>query len=286
MRMFFTPHASGSLKVNFNAALNLFPKNGLAHRSSPFVDDGFERPGGDTGIIWEKSVGMRFVEFQDVYDRLHVWQRKMGLQDSNHEIPMIEDGKLLYDAFRAYIAEFLKALYGSGGACDEHLKADSPMQRWLESFFRSGEDSTPYFFPLHWKSAGGSCEILKDVLANLCFHVTGLHRHVGTVADYFRDTSFVATAWKEKEHWARPKNTIMMILLAATTNKQFPTVGGSDISEVFMGNTTLENLYLGLRASLEAVQKTVDRRNIDRVARGRLAFHQMSPRYVEWSVAV
>merc|ERR1719378_1969840 len=98
--------------------------------------------------------------------------------------------------------------------CSATLTADERAQHFLDNFFEQNE-GTPDFWPAEYKGAGRDCKKMIDFLAELVFLVTGWHRHVGTVADFFRDTRFVTTSWKEGETEARPKHSMLMQLLAA-----------------------------------------------------------------------
>lgn len=286
MRLFFAPHTAGALKVNFNAALNLFPKQGLVHRASPFAEEAFEGANNEAGILWAKTPALRFIPFSEVYERQSQWRVRSGLQGIQNEIPMFEDAKLLHDAFQVYTEHFIAAVYGSTH-CDERLAEDIVMQRWLRHFFNSADISTPDFWPSSWSGTNESCAMLKEMLADLCFHVTGFHHHVGTVMDFFRDTRFVSTSWRHGEYSAPPKQTLLMILLAATTNKDFPRLGNSNLSKsIFANHPDLNEVYQDFWFMLERIEQSMESRNELREKHGRLAFTQMSPKYVEWSVAV
>eukprot|EP00931_Biecheleriopsis_adriatica_P003920 TRINITY_DN105668_c0_g1_i1.p1 TRINITY_DN105668_c0_g1~~TRINITY_DN105668_c0_g1_i1.p1 ORF type:complete len:1206 (-),score=193.07 TRINITY_DN105668_c0_g1_i1:8-3625(-) len=285
LRILLTPHTWGSLKINLGAANNLFAKNMLVHRASPFDDAAFGDDDND-GILWKKIKSLKYDKFSDVYKR-YIDLRQESPQTT--EIPFFDDGKLLFDALSRYVSKFVHKLYqadsGSEEACDAGLSKDNGAKRFVDSFFKLSDPGTPEFWPDDFRDAHKSCTNLIALLSECVFLVSGWHRHVGSVADFFRDTSFASTAWKEGEHEARPKHSMMMMLLAATTNAILPKLS-QNLSDIYDDSSDVVDIFSSLKKDMEDVQSQIEQRNARRKAAGRLEFHQMEPQYVEWGVEV
>merc|ERR1719210_2131395 len=64
--------------------------------------------------------------------------------------------------------------------------------------------------------------------------VTGWHRHVGTVADYYSDPDLAAFSWKQGEAYPRPKQHLILSVVAAFTAMAQPKLS-EDYTHVFAG---------------------------------------------------
>jgi len=289
LRMLLQPHIVGSLSINFAAATNLFAEGILIHRAGPFAREAFvgEEDGSGTGILWAKSVVLRYMKFEDAYRtyRQHFEElRSEGVQMP--ELPFFEDGILIFRAIEEYVHSAIDKIYGSGPLqCNGFLYADREAQRFLRSFWHMTDPATPDFWPQEFR--GDNCNSLKALLTEVIFLVTGWHRHVGSVADFFRDTRFAATMWKEGESNTRPKQANMMMLLAATTNAILPKMGMDLAETIYSGNGKLEQtMKQGLYPAMREVQSQIEQRNQIRESRNDIPYHQMEPDSVEWGVEV
>jgi len=290
LRMLLNPHILGSLHVNFGASNNLFPSRGLVHRASPFDDEAYMAPDGrSNGILWAKTVALRFTRFQDIYRTYRQFfeeLRSEGVQMP--ELPFFEDGVQIHGEIQRYVESAIAAIYGSGDQrCSAALLDDHEAQRFLRQFWRLSDPATPDFWPSEFRRP--TCNALTELLTELIFGVTGWHRHVGNVADFFRDTRFAATNWKRGELNTRPAQAIIMMLLAQSTNAILPKLT-DDVLETVYGTGTdhaslTENFRTFNRHMLE-IQSNIEDKNQVRQMRNDIPYHNMEPTSVEWSVAV
>lgn len=290
LRLLLQPHIVGSLSINFAAATNLFAEGILIHRAGPFEKEAFAGAGEDgtgTGILWAKAVVLRHMKFEDAYRtyRQHFEElRSEGVQMP--ELPFFEDGILIFNAIQNYVHSAIDKIYGSGFfQCNGFLRNDREAQRFHTAFWALTDPATPDFWPQEFR--GFDCTSLKALLTEVIFMVTGWHRHVGSVADFFRDTRFAATMWKEGETNTRPKQATMMMLLAATTNAILPKLSMDLAETIYAGNGKLEeNLKEGLYPTMLEIQTQIEERNQIRQSQNNIPYHQMEPDSVEWGVQV
>jgi len=284
LRLLLAPHTYGSLQINSVAAMTLFAGNMQVHRATPFGLDAFEPEDGSTGAIWAKSIVLRVQTFEDIYAGYSANRNSVARAP---EIPFFEDGYLLYSALKRYVSAFIDEAFGSRAMCDRNLRHDAPTQRFVNKFFAETDPATPDLWPEEMRNAGESCESLKALLTESIFCVSGIHRHVGSVSDFFRDMTFASTAWPEGELQPRPKQGFLTLLLAAATNFFGPKMdGGSNLTHIFEDKPGAQRVFERFVQELAEVQTEVEVRNERRLAEGELAFHQMEPKYVEWGIMI
>lgn len=287
LRMLVNPHLVGSLAINFNAALNLFPQGILIARASPFAAEAYQHADGrSNGILWAKTVVLRYTKFEDAYSTYRQFfeeLRSEGIQMP--ELPFFEDGVLIFQEIQRYVDAAIDLIYGSGHfLCSRRLRNDREAQRFLTQFWALSDPATPDFWPQEFR--GSTCHDLKGLLTEVIFMVTGWHRHVGTVADFFRDTRLASTVWKEGESNTRPRQATMMMLLAATTNAILPKLS-DELSETIYGDhTDLADNFKTLNSRMLEVQTEIEQRNQIRQSQNNIPYHQMEPESIEWGVQV
>jgi len=283
LRLLLAPHTYGTLSINNVASMNLFAGRMLVHRGSPFTDEGFEPGDGSTGLVWAKSAVLRIQKFGDTYTAYRAHRNSRS-----PEIPFFEDGILFYRALQRYVSAFIDEAYGSEPQeCNQALASHATTQRFVRIFFAHTDPATPDLWPAEMREAGSSCASLKALLTESIFAVTGIHRHVGSVADYYREYSFASTVWPEGELTARPKQGFLTLLLAATTNAYFPKMAdGAKVAHIFEDQPGVQRVFESFVQDLVEVQREIERRNEVRVAAGDLAFHQFEPNIVEWAIMI
>jgi len=288
LRMFLNPHILGTLKVNMGASNNLFPSNSLVHRASPFDEEAYMAPDGrSNGILWGKTVALRFTRFQEAYRTYRQFfeeLRSEGVQMP--ELPFFEDGVQIHREIQRYVESAIAGIYGSGDQrCSAALLDDHEAQRFLRQFWRLSDPSTPDFWPSEFRHP--TCNALTELLTELIFGVTGWHRHVGSVADFFRDTRFASTLWKRGEMTTRPAQAVIVMLLAQTTNAVLPKMI-DDVSETIYGSDheSLTQNFRTFTRHMHEIQSDIEQKNQVRQMRNDIPYHNMEPTSVEWSVAV
>jgi hypothetical protein len=318
LRIVLQPHVWNSFNLNFQAGTNLFSPSMLVHRASPYTIEAFGGEGSTGGMslknlgdrgkgkIWEKTKILRYKMFSEMYESYQSLKRK-GAQ---REMPFFEDGILLHTTLKRYFRLFTQKFYGENPAtCNQNLANDRSIHEFTTSFFRyaSGDDESTYdFWPQELRQANSSCTVFTDFLTEVVFVLTGFHAQVGVVTDFFRDTSFAATAWVEGEKQARPKHSMMMMLLAALTASPHHRLNENLVDIYLPGGAihqpcsaackqllkkkqqheNLKAIFQQLYDEMVEVQRIIEVRNQQRVDTGHVEYHGMNPKYLLWGVSV
>jgi len=287
LRMLLNPHMQGSMGINMGASNNLFPTNSLVHRASPFDEAGFMAPDGrSTGILWAKTVALRYTRFEDAYRTYREYLEELSSEGVQMpELPFFEDGILIHREIQRYVESAIGHIYGKYSlACSASLLADQEAQRFIRQFWRLSDPATPDFWPSEFRRP--TCHALTELLTEVIFGVTGWHRHVGTVADFFRDTRFASTNWQRGESNTRPAQAVMVMLLAQSTNAFLPKFS-DDMSEAIYGDhEALAENFMIFNRRMSEIQGILEHKNQERQARNDVPYRNMEPESIEYGVAV
>ncbi|CAJ1398539.1 unnamed protein product [Effrenium voratum] len=126
-------------------------------------------------------------------------------------------------------------------------------------------------------------EVLKHRIATYFFVVTGYHRHVGFVGDYYSDPSLASMSWKSGEPFGRPRQHMIMSVVNVFTSMQQPLLK-EDYTHLFKGTdheAELTKAWKNFQGYLQEVEEEIDRRNEKR----RIKNINMSPKVVESAVS-
>jgi len=128
------------------------------------------------------------------------------------------------------------------------------------------------------------CDGFKLWLAMQMFHVSGYHRHVGTVADDAADPDWAAFSWKVGERFGAPRQALMTSTISSATARTWPkltedyTFMAEGIHRAEEAKQVLEDFNL----EMQKLKEIVEARNTERA----VPYLQMHPDEVEISVAV
>lgn len=273
MRRFFSIFTFGSIFVNMNAMHTLVGAQHVLHRSSPFKD--FE----SLSKLVPQSLSSPSTQHRSLVDA-EAFER---LPQKIKETPYFQDGRLLVVAIEKFVKSFLH-IYRRDLCSAEDQISDVELQRFRDAIVREVEESN-YRSPF---SRTTNCTDMFDILVSYIWTVTGWHRHVGTVADYYSDPDMASFSWKEGEAFARPKQHMMMTTIAVFTGAAQPKLS-EDYSHVLKG-IDKEDLALKVlhdfRTDLRGVSAEIARRNDLRLATYGFRNVNADPDVVECSVAV
>lgn len=242
--------------------------------------------GRGTGILWAKTVALRYTRFEDAYTTYRQFLEELSSEGVQMpELPFFEDGLPIYREIQRYVESAIGEIYGLGSArCSARLLADHEAQRFLAHFWRLSDPATPDFWPSEFRRP--TCHALTELLTEVIFGVTGWHRHVGTVADFFRDTRFASTNWQRGEMSTRPAQAVMVQLLAQSTNALLPHLS-DELSETIYGDhEALAENFRTFNSRMLEIQSDMEQKNQARLMRNDIPYHNMEPTSLEWSVAV
>ncbi|CAE8600909.1 unnamed protein product, partial [Polarella glacialis] len=275
IRRFLSIFTFGSIWVNNIAMHTLLGPKHVLHRSLPFQE--FE------GL--SDAVPSGFPDLWDWHKDILDDEAFEALPAKIKETPYYADGRLLVQALKRLLDD-VSGIYAPD-ECENGRIKDLDIVRFrlalVEEAVEGGYTST------HSQLGGLNCSdqnnnmILQSVLANL-WTVTGWHRHVGTVGDYYADPDLAAFGWKEGELGPRPKQTMLMSVVAAFTSTPQPKLI-EDYTHVFKGMQHEDKMVAAwkkFRGELYEIQKEIRTRN----ARRTIKNAHMDPAMVECSVAV
>ncbi|CAE7467709.1 cyp140 [Symbiodinium natans] len=280
LRRLLSVFTFGSIFINLQAMHTLIGPRHVLHRSSPFVEfEGLSEavPKNLEPLPLKHKAFLKEEEFQRLPDKLK-------------EAPYFADGKLLFDAQRKLLREFRKLYaYGPMGFC-----SSTTDELTGPEVIRFRDEMVSEYAHGHYQNAmslNATCtELVDDLLMASIWTVTGWHRHVGTVGDYYRDPELASFSWREGEKSARPLQHIQMTAVAVFTSALQPKLI-EDYSHVFQGiykQQEMVKLMDNFRAELEEVSAEVGRRNEKRIHDPAMGFKNIhaDPKIVECSVAV
>merc|ERR1712226_1228557 len=196
----------GTARVN-NLALHLLmgPKS-LLHRSTPFSDFREVSKAAEASI---PSLEQTFGPFVDAthWDTLHPRVK---------QAPFYSEGQVLFQ----HLAELVDGVFNLYPWCSNDVLIDPS----ISEFFKRIKSWSMYanhpaakrdenFFGLYIGEKL-RCTGVRKWLTTQLFHVTGYHRHVGTVADTFIDPDFATWSWKPMEAHGTPRHHVQLSLIS------------------------------------------------------------------------
>jgi hypothetical protein len=236
----------GHIFVNMQALHMLIGQNHMLHRASPLQD--LESLSGilaETMPDMQDWPALRALQSDEHFDRL-----PQKLKDS----PFYADGRVFMRLLTSFVKDFDSIVLP--GYCS---RVDSDFTRWsnFSTLFVRMLTRAHYSFPAEFGKKMEAEEQKKmcagllngdlskedarlvqrmrwDRLGALMFVVSGWHRHVGFVGDYYKDPEVAAMSWKEGEPYARPRQHMIQTVINTFTSTGQPKLI-EDFSHVFKG---------------------------------------------------
>lgn len=279
LRRLLSVFTFGSIFVNLQAMHTLIGPRHVLHRSTPFVQ--FEDL---------SEVPQNLLPLTEKHKALLKDEEWAKLPSKVQESPYFSDGKLLFDAERKLLKDFRELYgYGSMGMCSSSDdKITGPEAAGFLNELVAENAHSHYASSLH---PNVTCtEFFEEILMSYIWTVTGWHRHVGTVGDYYRDPELASFSWRDGERVARPLQHMQMTTVAVFTSSLQPKII-EDYSHVFQGvykEPQMIQIMDRFRAQLGRVSKEIEKRNEKRLHDPDMGFKNIhaDPKIVECSVAV
>mmetsp|Transcript_94422 Transcript_94422/g.224919 ORF Transcript_94422/g.224919 Transcript_94422/m.224919 type:complete len:1533 (+) Transcript_94422:40-4638(+) len=279
LRRLLSVFTFGTIFINLQAMHTLIGPRHVLHRSTPFVQ--FE----DLSDAVPKNL-LPLTEKHKALLREEEWNK---LPAKVQETPYYADGKLLFNAERQLLKEFRELYsYGRLGFCDKQDQVTGPELRSLLNELVAENSRSHYASSLN---SNATCtQFFEEILMSYVWTVTGWHRHVGTVGDYYRDPELASFSWREGERSARPLQHMQMTTVAVFTSALQPKLI-EDYSHVFQGVHKEEQMLQILdrfKSQLHKISEEVEKRNQKRIYDPDMGFKNIhaDPKIVECSVAV
>jgi len=269
LRRFMSIFTFGSIWIN-NVAMHLL----VGHRS-PL----------DRGTAFKDYDGVDKM-LPSLMKPLVQWHEKL-LDDAEFEklpqlikdTPYYSDGRLLSREIKKMLMSMAKVMKMDD--CKQtKLIPDGSIIRFLERI-AVDEQLTGYDRSVR---DDDDCGVLLKVFESVIWTVTGWHRHVGKVADLMSDPNLAGFSWKEGETSTRPRQAMLMSVVAAFTGSPHPKII-EDFTHLFVGvkgGEKMTQIWHDFQRGLQDVEAEVTKRNGQRHIKNA----QGNPRNVECSVAV
>lgn len=270
----------GSIFVNIQATHVLLGPNHLLHRATPFSD--FLKLSHKVPKMLDDVTDAPSIQ-AIVEDA--VWNEK--LSPKLRSLPYYADGRLLWESIKKFITEILRR----SNICTE----EGALQEVITDFKKellAETSEAEYRIDARLKEFAGNVNctdtflnVLQHRMAVYIFIVTGYHRHVGFVGDYYADPGLASMSWKSGEPYGRPRQHMIMSVVNVFTSMQQPLLK-EDYTHLFRGldpdrEEHMTKAWQNFQADLQKVEEEIDRRNKER----EIININMSPKVVESAVS-
>eukprot|EP00928_Gymnodinium_smaydae_P033744 TRINITY_DN24093_c0_g2_i1.p1 TRINITY_DN24093_c0_g2~~TRINITY_DN24093_c0_g2_i1.p1 ORF type:complete len:673 (+),score=67.07 TRINITY_DN24093_c0_g2_i1:66-2021(+) len=260
----------GTTWVN-NIAMHMLLGTGhVLHRSTPFKDF--------AGLVESIPGSLRHItNYHKPFFNETAWDE---LPNILKEAPYFADGRLLANALQRLIMRVSGIMMPL--VCPNDTIANVDYLRFTNELLAEEEEAG--YVPSFSEESKNRCSTRGQTILSMMWTVTGWHRHVGRVADIFRDPDLAAFSWRDGESAPRPRQAMLMSVVAAVTGTQHPKIS-EDFTHLFKdmeqeaGATALLREF---QKELDGVHTEIVRRNEHR----RVKNYHSDPRNVECSVAV
>lgn len=182
LRRFFSVFTFSTIYINHHAMHTLIGSDHALHRSTPF-----------------KEFSSLSTLVPQQMPSLKVWHQRM-LNDSIYQAlpakiraaPYYSDGKLLAVAVKNLMHSFLD-VYREESCNKDGILIDAAAMQFRNALIAADIEAG------YKESVQGDirCSVLREELLSFLWTVTGWHRHVGRVGDYYNDPDLVGFSWKE-----------------------------------------------------------------------------------------
>ncbi|KAF0719665.1 Aste57867_879 [Aphanomyces stellatus] len=251
LRRLLKPFTFRAVEVVVVATRALFATNGFLHRGHALSETGMQD-------VW--SYGLKQFHFETFPETV----RRQRIDTVS--LPFHTDGLDFWDSTRSFVSDYVDLYYD----CDEAVTRDAS----LAQFWRALDSKFPkQLRPL-------TMETLKDTMAQFIVWTTGMHNHVGSIADYVRDPAFTPPAWIEGQLAAPPGYVIRAAIIMAATSFSQPSIL-EDFSHVMLDDDA-KSLCHEFTDDLKRLSKKIDRRNRNRAQ----AFQSFNPKFMDISVGI
>ena len=274
----------GAIFVNLQAMHTLVGPKHLLHRATPFED--FVQlssaiPSRDSQIMSDVTdiPALKAFNNETVFKQLHPMIQAT---------PFFADGVLLFKAIKNMVAGFFVASYDSTICPKGQLHEDiqklriAVLQETMAAHYHiNGGAASQYMTDDKPCVSDVFNQTLQDRLGTYFFIVSGWHRHVGFVGDYYSDPEIASMSWKEGEPFGRPRQHMIMTIINVFTSTHQPLLK-ADHTHLFQGmkpdlSKEFTAVWHNFMKELDEVEKIVEQRNKKR----KVSNSNMDPRFLE-----
>jgi len=280
MRRLMTMFTFNTIGVNSNALHQLLGPRALLQRSTPFSD--FRQ----VSVAAEASIPSLEKTFGPFIDDT----KRDLLHPKVKETPFYAEGQILFDGLSELVDGFFELYQWCSGETvidSDIIRFFDRINSWSMYSKHAAADSDAKFFGLYSDSGNTlRCQGVRKWLSTHFFHVTGYHRHVGTVADTAADPDFASWGWIPGEAYGKPRQHVQLSLISASTALSWPKLS-EDYSHLATGiekEIEAKAIFQAFQARMSQLKAREDQLNLERDPL--TPYYEMHPDYVESSVAV
>mmetsp|Transcript_75465 Transcript_75465/g.157381 ORF Transcript_75465/g.157381 Transcript_75465/m.157381 type:complete len:696 (-) Transcript_75465:164-2251(-) len=282
----------GSIFVNLQAMHTLVGPNHMLHRATPFTE--FTKisnvvPSADSQLVADipDIPSIKKLINQTEFD---------GMPELLRKSPFYADSVMLMTAIRKlanniFDATWIEGVCNSDGSYSPALikLRDTIAQETMEAHYALNGLGKRFLFPGVLEEAnchdGHFKRMMIERMSTYFFIVTGWHKHVGFVGDYYKDPELATMSWREGERWGRPKQHMIMTVINVFTSTQQPLLR-EDFSHLFEGmkpdlKTEYTAIWKEFQSDLDKIGEVVDGRNEKR----RIPNYNIHPKVLESAVS-
>jgi len=279
MRRFMSIFTFGSIFVNIQALHTLLGPNHMLHRATPFKH--FEKL---SHKVPEELIDVPEMPCIKVLMDETKWEE---LHPRVKALPYYADGRLLMGPIKK-LAERIGQITPICEADGKTVKNEMIgfMKELKNETLEGNYQVTPQLMEATEKLDCNQISGIRDLrLAAYIFMVTGFHRHVGFVGDYYGDPSLATMSWKSGEAFGRPRQHMIMSVVNVFTSTRQPLLK-EDYTHLFSDlepelSQSLTKAWRDFQSALREVEDEIDRRNEARVIKN----INMSPKVLESAVS-
>ncbi|KAF0696554.1 Aste57867_12702 [Aphanomyces stellatus] len=251
LRRLLKPFTFRTIAINHAAARSLMWTKGYLHRALALSEKGLAQ-------TWQYAIdNFKYETFPQQVARRNI---------DTKTIPFDQDGLSFWTVTRAFVSQYVDVYYASDAA----VTGDAPVVAFW-AYLNS---------KLHNQLQPLSKAALKDTIAQAILSVTAMHNHMGSVAEYVSDPSFMPGAWVEGELASRPGPAVRQAVIMAMTGLTEPSIL-EDFSHVMLHGKA-KTVCRAFKTALVTLGQTLDVRNSER-EQPLLSFH---PRYMDISIGI
>jgi len=252
--------------INNSAKEFLLPANQFGFRTFGFSESGW---GSYFTNIWASYAWKPFPEMlkgRDLPEALLA------------QLPLKQDGELLWNAFANYTRKYLKVFYPE----DNELLSDAGVLAFWNHFDEHHR----------WHLPALSRESLTSLIADLMWWVTAGHEYLGSIVEYLPALNGLPAKLVAGSAVADVQTLAQTLVLISLTGLQEPALM-DDWTHIFMVESWPDSrreevlrIVREFQVDLDKVSREIDERNIKRERSGQKRFNAFNPRLLETSVSI
>eukprot|EP01062_Namystynia_karyoxenos_P069311 TRINITY_DN64828_c0_g1_i1.p1 TRINITY_DN64828_c0_g1~~TRINITY_DN64828_c0_g1_i1.p1 ORF type:complete len:647 (+),score=177.62 TRINITY_DN64828_c0_g1_i1:62-1942(+) len=263
LRRLLKPFTFGTISINVAASNTLVCNHSLVHRAMALPYDEILR-GWDVILNNERW-----------YPEAQRYLESVGTDKLGEKYPFGEDFIAFHKVIRDFVGEYID-LYFRGSDPGAQIMADPDVRDFWKGITEMPSSRVPRL-----TDARSAREIVVSVLSMLITYVTGIHNHVGNVADYLLSPEYAGAKIRPGTEVSDVQASMQTLNIALSTAVPMPMLL-SNVDHLLLDNEA-RRVWSKFRSKMTELADQIDERN---KARGVYTCNSFNPRQVLISVSV